>query len=62
MQGQKQSIPKGKDQLKDKAKKNEKRCWTVMVSTLQNAVQILEDLLHCPQQFFFSISYLMGIT
>lgn len=25
---------------------------TVMVSILQNAVQILEDLLHCPQQFF----------
>lgn len=23
-----------------------------MLSILQNAVQILEDLLHCPQQFF----------
>ena len=33
-----------------------------MVSILQNAVQILEDLLHCPQQFFLSISYLMGTT
>ena len=35
---------------------------TVMVSTLQNAVQILEGLLHCPQQFFWSISYFMGPT
>lgn len=35
---------------------------TVVVSTLQNAVQILEDLLHCPQQFFLSISYFMSTT